>query len=251
MFPGGLHDHKGIVLALTKPFFCRTITNDVKSFARTCIRCLFTTSEPRALRLFSPPLHGVKPKARLKSDYLDHRRSLATHYVLLLCNDHSVYYLLFSSSGAAKQNAAFAIINWCSAFGVLDGRVSRATTEFSKEKVPLRTKVLRTPHHFVFHTGRGATYPRSVWDVDFCAFHGSSIQRYSCGSIISQSFSGCAAHSEPFPVLSAQGHCIYTASTAFSPTRLLSAFMRSRDAQRFRIDDFCFAVSLKCLILTG
>lgn len=66
----------------------------------------------------------------------------------MLRDDHLDYDWFFAFPQTEAPNAATAITEWCSAFGVLNCLMSDSPTHFKNETVRLVCKGLKVPHHF-------------------------------------------------------------------------------------------------------
>lgn len=121
---------------------------DTRAFVRACIHFLSTLGGERIPRPYGPALHCAKPGDLLQFDYTDLGPSHSSDkYVLMMRDDHSDYKWIFCCSTDA-ENAATAIIEWCSTFGVLNALMSDGPTHFKNETVCLVTRGLKSPHHF-------------------------------------------------------------------------------------------------------
>ncbi len=108
---GGHRGTEATEIAIRQHFFWATLTEDVRTFVKSCIHCLSTTGGVRVPRPFGPALHGTKANDLLQFDYLEMAPSKTGHkYLLLLRDDFSSYCWLFPFESANSENAANAIL---------------------------------------------------------------------------------------------------------------------------------------------
>lgn len=147
--PAGHRGRKATEQALRSKFKWSTLTEDVQAFVRACIHCLSTVGGEKVPRPFGPAVHGTKPNDLVQFDYIDLGPSkTGDKYVLMLRDDHSAYKWFFCFPSTDAENAATAIIEWCSTFGVPNALMSDGPTHFKNEVVHMVTKILKVPHHF-------------------------------------------------------------------------------------------------------
>lgn len=129
-------------------FTWSTVSADVRSFVRAYIHCLSTLGGEKIPRPFGPAVHGTKPNDLLQFDYIDIGPSNnGDNYVLMMRVDHSDYKMYYCFPSTDAENAATAIIEWCSLFGVPSGLMSDGPTHFKNETVRLVSKGLKVHHH--------------------------------------------------------------------------------------------------------
>ena len=148
----GLAGHRGrdaTERALMSKFIWSTLSDDVRLFVRSCIHCLSTLGGEKIPRPFGPAVHGTKPNDLLQFDYIELGPSNnGDKYVLMMRDDHSDFKLFYCFPNTNAENAATAIVEWCSLFGVPNALMSDGPTHFRNETVRLVAKALKTPHHF-------------------------------------------------------------------------------------------------------
>lgn len=135
--------------ALRSIFNWSTLTEDVRDFIRACIHCLSTSGGEKVPRPFGPAVHGTGPNDLLQFDYIDLGPSISgDNYVLMMRDDHSDYKLFYCFPDTSAENAATAIIEWCSMFGVPNTFMSDGPTHFKNETLRLVSNGLKVRHHF-------------------------------------------------------------------------------------------------------
>lgn len=141
---------------LRKHFTWSTLSLDVKKFIRSCIHCLSSVGGGKIPRPFGLAVHGTAPNDLLQFDYIKITAAVTGEkYVLMLRDDHSSYYWFFAFADTSAENAARAIIDSSTAFGVPNDLVSDGPTHFKNETVRLVAEGLRVPHRH--------TLPYSPW----------------------------------------------------------------------------------------
>lgn len=135
--------------AICECFHWSTASDDVRSFASSCIHCFYAQRGEKVPRLFGPARYGTKPDDLLQFDYIKVGPSTdGDKYVPLLRDDHSGYSWLFLFSETTALNAAQAIIDWCTAFGISKSFMSKGPAHFKNEIIRIITKRLKVHHHF-------------------------------------------------------------------------------------------------------
>lgn len=135
--------------ALRSEFHWSTLSEDTCIFYRACIHRLSTLGGEKIPRSFGPALHGTKPGDLVQFDYIHLGISNSgDKYDLMIRDDHSDFKWFFCFPNTDTENAATAIIEWCSTFGVPNGLMSDGPTHFKNETARLVTRGLKTPHHF-------------------------------------------------------------------------------------------------------
>jgi len=147
--PAGHRGREATSRALRSYFKWSTVSEDVSTFVRACIHCLSTLGGEKIPRPFGPSVHGTKPNDLLQFDYIHLGPSHnGDQYVLMMRDDHSDYKMFYCFPSTDAENAATAIIEWCSLFGVPGRLMSDGPTHFKNETVRLVSKGLKVPHHF-------------------------------------------------------------------------------------------------------
>lgn len=97
---------------------------------------------------FGPAVHGTRPNDLLQFDYIDLGDSKnGDKYVQLLRDDRSDCKRFYCLPDTGAENAATAVIEWCSIFGVPKMLMSDGPTHFKNETLQLVWKGLKVPHH--------------------------------------------------------------------------------------------------------
>lgn len=102
-------------------------------------------------------MYGTEPNSLVQFDYLDLGTSYTgDKYVLMISDDHSGYSWLYPTPDTSADQAAHALLDWCSAFGAPLSFMSESPTHFKNETLALLAKGLRSKYHFTAHTAPGA-----------------------------------------------------------------------------------------------
>lgn len=130
-------------------FVWKTLYADVKFFMSSCIHSPCSSGGTRVKCPLRAAMHRTKRNDLIQFDYLElGQSSTEDKYVLLVGDDHSVYFWPFSFAKINAKYSAHAILDWCAAFGTPYGLMLDGPTHFQNETVRLVTKGLRTPQNF-------------------------------------------------------------------------------------------------------
>ena len=151
--------HRGIYAteaALRNFCFWTTLSEDIRAFVKNCIHCLSTLKGTKEPRPFGPAVHGTAPHDLLQFDFIEMGPGTnGLKYILMLRDDFSSYCLLFPCERANAENAADALMEWCSLFKAPAMLMSDCGTHFKNATVSKLTRMLLVPHHF--------TLPHCPW----------------------------------------------------------------------------------------
>jgi len=101
--------------AIRRKFHWSTISEDVGTFVKRCIHCISTLKGKRVPRPFGPAVHGTFANDLVQFDYLEIAPGRdGVKYILMLRDDFSSYCWLFPCANANSENAAEALLEWCS-----------------------------------------------------------------------------------------------------------------------------------------
>lgn len=76
-------------------------------------------------------MFGTEPNYLLHFNYLDLRKlNTGDRYVLMMREDHNGYAWLYPTPSTSAEEAAYAIIDWCAAFGPPASFMSDGPTPF-------------------------------------------------------------------------------------------------------------------------
>jgi len=146
----------GTESAIREVYHWTTLRDDVRDFVRSCIHCVSTTGGDKVPRPFGPAFHGTSANDLLQFDFLEIGPSTAgSKYILILRDDFSSFVWLFPYAEADSQNAASAVLEWCTSFATPKALMSDGGSHFKNETVRELCKSLRVPHHF--------TLPYTPW----------------------------------------------------------------------------------------
>ena len=151
--------HRGYEITLSRikeVFTWRLMKEEMRPFTQKGIHCLSTTKGLKDPRLFGPSLHGTNSNNLLLFDFLQMGPgSNGFKYILMIRDDFSSYSWFLPFDAANAENAADALLEWCTTFSVPNGLMSDGRTNFCNETVRMLVKSLQVPHHF--------TLPCTAW----------------------------------------------------------------------------------------
>jgi transposase InsO family protein len=148
----GAAGHRGIAeskAAVMKVFWWPGIAQDVELFVRDCLLSRVT----RGGRVEPMPLgeqpHAEKPNEILHLDFLFMGKSKGEErYILVIKDDATKMVLLRNEVSAGAQEAAEALLEWFSMFGVAPIWITDQGSNFKNELVKEVLHVLGAHHHF-------------------------------------------------------------------------------------------------------
>jgi Integrase core domain/Chromo (CHRromatin Organisation MOdifier) domain len=125
------------------------MNEDMQLFLRNCIHCHSTSGPYRIPRPLMQTLHATLPNQLLHFDFLYIGPSIsACTYVLILKNDHTNYAWLGACKDADGDSAVQAILEWCSAFGIVHDWCSDQGRHFVNLLMQSVARELRVKHRF-------------------------------------------------------------------------------------------------------
>ena len=147
--PAG-HRGQAVTLAnMTPRFVWKSIKEDTQSFISSCLHCECSKTPSVVPRPLGHAVHAEKPNEMLHFDYLYMTPSEGKLlYILILKDDHSGYVRLVPTQAANAENAARALVDWFTTFGVVTQWVSDRGSHFRNELVTMLQDKLKVSHHF-------------------------------------------------------------------------------------------------------
>ena len=107
------------------------MTEDVESFAQSCLHCLCAESGKIVPRPLGHALHAVEPnKLLLYFDFCFMSSGENGYLYLIMKDDQSGYVWLMPTKDTSAETVADVLINWFAAFGVVKNWVSDCTSHF-------------------------------------------------------------------------------------------------------------------------
>ena len=144
--------HRGQAVSLanmTSRFVWKGMREDTQSFVNSCLHCECSKTPSVVPRPLGTAIHAEKPNELLHFDYLYMTPSEGNFlYILILKDDHSGYIRLVPTQAANAENAARALVDWFTTFGVVTQLVSDRGSHFRNELVTMLQAKLRVSHHF-------------------------------------------------------------------------------------------------------
>lgn len=120
-----------------------------KSFAKSCIHCLSTSTGEVVPRPLGTTFHGSGPNEVLHFDFcyiMSGENCMC--YVLVLKDDFSSYTWLRETAEADAEKTANALLQWFSSFGIARMWVSDRESPFKNELLTKVRESLKSQHHF-------------------------------------------------------------------------------------------------------
>jgi RNase H-like domain found in reverse transcriptase/Integrase zinc binding domain len=134
---------------LLQGFVWDNMNEDMQLFLRNCIHCLSTSEPYRIPRPLMQALHAILPNQLLHFDNLYIEPSISgCTCVLILKDDPTNYTWLRACKNADGDSAVQAILEWCSAFGIVHDWCSDQGRHFVILLMQSVARELRVKHRF-------------------------------------------------------------------------------------------------------